>query len=249
METEIPLTGGNATIGVVRVGDTVRKPWTAHSAGVQDFMARLRERGVDLPAPLGRDERGRQSAEFVAGTLAMHAGPLSLPELARVGALVREIHDASADIGATGTRLGEPLLPVSGADLPCHCDLAPWNLVMGERWVFIDWDGAALSTRAWDLAYAAQTFTLNDAAQPVATAAERLRAIVDGYAADLDLRANLLAALAPRTWAMHDMLAAAHREGTEPWGTMYAEGHGAHWRASAEYVERNAAVWRAALMS
>ncbi|WP_407645311.1 phosphotransferase [Brevibacterium pigmentatum] len=37
--------------------------------------------------------------------------------------------------------------PLSGG----HGDLTPWNLLLGERWVFIDWDSAAASARLWDL--------------------------------------------------------------------------------------------------
>ena len=39
-----------------------------------------------------------------------------------------------------------------------HQDLAPWNLVIGDRWAFIDWDTAAPGTRLWDLAYAVHGF-------------------------------------------------------------------------------------------
>lgn len=41
-EPEIPLAGGNAAAGVVRVGETVRKPWTSHSPGVLALMGTLR---------------------------------------------------------------------------------------------------------------------------------------------------------------------------------------------------------------
>lgn len=57
------------------------------------------------------------------------------------------------------------------------------------------------------------------------------------------MRRVLPDALVQRTWAMYKLLRDAHRDGVEPWGTMYAEGHGEHWRAVAEYVERGKESW------
>ncbi|MGJ9407362.1 hypothetical protein ACHABQ_13685 [Nesterenkonia aurantiaca] len=89
---------------------------------------------------------------------------------------------------------------------------------MGERWVFIDWDAAAPSTRLWDLAYAAQAFTLSDTTRRPQDTGEQLAAVVDGYGADDDFRAELPGGHAP-------------------------QGLGEHWRSVAEYVERHAATW------
>jgi hypothetical protein len=85
-EEERPLTGGNATSGVVRVGSTVRKPWTSSTPSVSEFMTAVKAAGVDVPAVLGRDSLGRQILEFVPGGLAHDLPPLTLPELGRVGA-------------------------------------------------------------------------------------------------------------------------------------------------------------------
>ena len=119
-EVEALLEGGNATDGVVRVGATVRKPWTANTASVIEFMTAVRAAGVDVPAPLGRDDQGRQIIEFIPGRLAMHSPPLTLPELSRVGALVRAIHDAADGFDPTEP-LGDLLLlrltPVGGHSL------------------------------------------------------------------------------------------------------------------------------------
>lgn len=247
MQQEIPLAGGNATAGVVRVGSTVRKPWSDHSAGVLEYMRILRERGIDLPEPMGQDEQGRMMTEFVAGPLATDSVPLSDAKLAKVGAMVRAIHDASQGLEPDALGLGPALIPVAEPDLVCHGDLTPWNLVVGDRWVFIDWDGAAVSTRAWDLAYSAQAFTLNDAAADPARAAEGLRAFVGGYGADAAVRTVLPELLHQRAWAMHDLLETSHRQGREPWGSMYTDSHGAHWRGIAQFLHDNTSVWREAL--
>ena len=70
------LSGGNASAQVVQIGGTVRKPWLEGSAGVLEYMRLLRERGIDLPEPLGQDAQGRMVTEFVPGTPATDA-PLS----------------------------------------------------------------------------------------------------------------------------------------------------------------------------
>ena len=250
-EDEQPLEGGNATEGVVRVGDTVRKPWGPTTPAVHELMRTVAGAGVDVPEPRGRDARGRQILEFVPGTPALEAPPLTLCELARVGRLIRSIHDASEGFSPSIPAPWEPLLPVpdGAAELICHGDLTPWNLVLGERWVFIDWDDAAPSTRLWDLAYSAQAFALNDVSEEPPGAARRLAALVDGYGADAELRARLPRTMTMRAEAMWTMLRDAHDAGRKPWASMFTTGHGAHWRGVADHVGRHEAVWARALRS
>lgn len=129
----------------------------------------------------------------------------------------------------------------------CHNDLAPWNLIIGERWVFIDWDAAAPSTRLWDLAYAAQAFTLNDPSQSPHDAARGLAAFIDGYRANEAMRAALPAEMSRRTAAMHTLLRTSATVGQEPWASMYASGHGANWAKALRFVDSHQDVWAKAL--
>ncbi|MDR6612038.1 phosphotransferase [Leifsonia sp. 1010] len=247
MDEEEALAGGNAGGTVVRIGGTVRKPWTAATSSVVSFVEHLRGAGVDAPAPLGRDDEGRQVQEFVPGRLAMDADPLSLSELRRVGAIVRSIHDASAGFVPPPDAVWETAIPAPGGDLVCHNDLAPWNLIVGDRWVFIDWDASGPSTRLWDLAYAAQAFTLNDPARAPGDSARALAAFVDGYGADESLRDDLPTEMGRRTQAMYDLLHSSNRAGREPWASMYETGHGAHWQAVTRYVTAHRDIWARAL--
>ncbi|WP_114855008.1 phosphotransferase [Brachybacterium sp. YJGR34] len=246
---EHTLDGGNATAGVVRIGDTVRKPWEPTTPAVHEFMAHVAAAGVEVPAVLGRDDRGRQILEHVPGELALHSPPLTREDLIRVGGMLRAFHEASAGFVPSAPAPWEPLLPAPGgaAELICHGDLTPWNLILGERWVFIDWDGAGPSTLLWDLAYSAQAFTLNDASREPRAAAADLTALIEGYGADPGLRAQLPRAMAERTAAMLELLRSAHAAGREPWGTMHVQGHGEHWRRVGAYVAEHEALWTSAL--
>lgn len=147
MTTEIPL-GGNLT-DVVRVGDTVRRPWHRWSDAVHGVLDHLEAVGfTDVPRFFGRDEQGREVLSYVEGEVATRPWPAALRTtagIAELGALVRRFHDAVATYepppGAewlTGQRAMEPGWIVT------HGDLGPWNVVFreGRPVGFIDFDFA-----------------------------------------------------------------------------------------------------------
>ncbi len=64
-----PLTGDGVTQGIVRIGDTVRRPLRPFSLTVQAYLAHLRDAGfTGAPLPLGVDEQGREVLSFVPVT-------------------------------------------------------------------------------------------------------------------------------------------------------------------------------------
>ena len=84
---ETPLTGGNASASVVRVGDTVRKPWLPSTERTVSYMLALRDRGIDVPEPQGRDDAGRLVLGYVPGEIALDREPLDAELRRQVGKL------------------------------------------------------------------------------------------------------------------------------------------------------------------
>jgi Ser/Thr protein kinase RdoA (MazF antagonist) len=247
--TEQALAGGNVAAGVVRVGDTVRKPAGFWTPAVEALLAFLGARGFSgAPRPLGRDDQGRQVLEYVPGPMAIDQPPLDVSGLHRVGRLIRDLHDASADFSPPPGARWNVAIPPDRADLVCHHDLAPWNLVLStDRWVFIDWDGAGPGSRLWDLAYAIKGFVpLEDGGDP-ASDGPRLRAMAEGYELSAGQRSRLPALIGAHTRGMAELLENGARTGTQPWARLHAEGHGTYWAASADYIDRHQATWRRAL--
>jgi hypothetical protein len=217
-DEEIPLEGGNVTAGLVRVGDTVRRPAGAWTPAVHALLTHLHEVGFDgAPRSFGLDERGRHVVEWVEGAVTHPDEPG--PTLDEVGRLVRRFHDAAAGFVAPVDAVWGTVIPPEGDDLVVHHDLASWNLVHGAgRVVLIDWDAAGPGTRLWDLAWAAISFTDLDGA--------RLRALADGYGLEEGERRALAALLPRRAQGMVDLL----RTGGEPWSRLAATGHLVTWQ-------------------
>lgn len=248
---EEPLSGGNVSGSVVRVGDTVRRPAGEWTPAVQALLGHLHAVGYrGAPRPLGLDAQGREVLEYLPGEMAWpeHFDRLDPYEaLAAVARLIREYHDAVAGFRPPPDARWRTLWPPHGDEIIAHHDLAPWNLVLGDRLAFIDWDGAGPGTRLWDLAYALHGFV------PLAPWAkiehgERLRVFADAYGLAEPHRRELVDLLATPTRAMYDLLADGAETGTQPWARLWAEGHGEAWRADTEFIERRRDGWLRALL-
>ena len=246
---EEPLTGGNVSVGVVRVGGTVRKPASPASPAVEALLRHLEAVGFDgAPRALGYDSRGRQVLEYVDGPIAHTLGLLSPAGLRRVGALIRDLHQACASFEPPAEARWEVLLPADREELICHHDLAPWNLVLAEdRWVFIDWDGLGPGTRLWDLGYAAHGFVGLAAGNDPHRDAPRLAALAAGYGLTAEERVGFPEQVEGHTRAMYQLLCDGAATGQQPWARLHAEGHADHWGPAADYIGSNRELWRAAL--
>lgn len=254
---EQPLTGGNVSDGVVRVGDTVRRPAGYWTPAVHALLSHLHEAGFDgVPRPLGIDEQGREVLTYAPGVVPWpeRFDLLDPPDrLVRVARLIRDLHDATASFTPPADARWQVLQPSGETGLIIHHDLAPWNLVAGDRWVFIDWDCAAPGSRLWDLAYAVHGFVPLSANPGLQRAADetdaRLRTFVDAYGLDEAQRRALVPLLARRTRAMYEFLAAQSALGAEPWTSLWRGGHGDIWYVDAAYIEERAARWWSVLVA
>jgi Phosphotransferase enzyme family len=255
MPDEVPLAGGNVSNGVVRVGDTVRRPAGPWTPAVHALLTHIRAAGFDgAPEPLGLDGKGREVLRFIPGPIAWGDGFRLLQpagSLARAGRLIRDFHDAVAGFVPPAGAQWQVNVRPDRAEIIAHHDLAPWNLVAGDRWAFIDWDMAAPGSRLWDLAWASLGF-VPLSADPELQAPDpgrRLRILIDAYGLDDDReRENLAAMLGPRARAMHGFLADRAARNVHPWVRLWREGHGEAWRSNADYIDERLALWRDALL-
>jgi hypothetical protein len=162
------LVGDGVTQGIVRIGDTVRRPLRPFSLTIQGYLAHLRDAGfTGAPLPLGVDEQGREVLSFVPGDVprnplqAETAGDEVLVALAR---LIRALHEAStgwappADAvwGGTPANQGQDRPTLNQTELVSHCDYYPGNVVFrdGLPVALIDFDLAHPTTRLYDVANA-----------------------------------------------------------------------------------------------
>jgi aminoglycoside phosphotransferase (APT) family kinase protein len=135
------------------------RPWTAT---VHALRKHLRDQGLtSVPEPVGI-EGEVEAVRFIPGDAGADAwqhqhGEEGVRSAAR---LLREIHDASR--GFVPPDDAQWALPAEPrADVVCHDDPGPWNMVWdGPRAIaLIDWDLAHPSPAMSDVAYAMEYFT------------------------------------------------------------------------------------------
>jgi Ser/Thr protein kinase RdoA (MazF antagonist) len=187
---EVPLSGGATAEGVVRVGDTVRKPPHRRSQLMRDVLLHLERAGFDAaPRWLGVDAHGRDVLSWIEGETftdrsRMHPYIGDPPErvtfsdgqLAAVMRLLRRYHDSF---------VGEVI---------CHGDFGPWNIVWREGMPFavIDFDDVHAGEAAEDVAYALRMFVgYGFAAGEPAELARRTGVALGAYGAGFDVPAIL----------------------------------------------------------
>jgi len=174
MEEEDPLSGGRVTPGVVRVGDTVRRPLGSNSVFRHQLLRHLETVGFPhAPRLLGIDSQGREILTYAEGWVPEDLGTFTVSQLRAAAELIATFHGATA------------LSPLAGhQELVCHGDLSPCNFVFrsGLPVSIIDFDACHPGPRRLDVGYAAWTWL--DIGNPTNEAFEvgqRLACFLDSY--------------------------------------------------------------------
>lgn len=220
--SEIHLSGGRVTEGVVRIGETVRRPSKPNSAFVRALLAHLRGEGFDAaPRYLGADERGREILSFQPGEVPAEIdSTISDETLVAAARLIRAYHDATADSALAGED-----------EVVCHNDLSPCNFVFrdGKPVGIIDFDAAAPGVRLRDLGYAIFLWlNVGTDGLPPSEQARRIRLFCDAYGIEPD--AKVIDAIVDVVGANIERLRADQRFSDAEW-----------WKAQLDWITQHRA--------
>lgn len=199
---ETPLTGGRITAGVVRVGDTVRRPVRDDRSQVHALLKHLEVNGFGgTPRFLGIDEQGREILSYLPGDVPTDLGHYDDAQLTAAARLLRRFHDATADFAKRQSR---------DAEVICHNDWGAHNAVFrdGKPVGLIDFDTIAPGLRLWDLGYSA--FSWLDLGNDDYTGDEQIRRL-SVFAAGYGFAACAPAQIAVHALARQTALAASGR--------------------------------------
>jgi aminoglycoside phosphotransferase (APT) family kinase protein len=230
------LRGGYTNAGrVLRVGDTVRRPWRETTPATGALLQHLERVGFDgAPRFRGADAEGRETLTFVAGDAALEPyAPWALSDeaLVSVAALLRRFHDAAASFDP-GSHVWPQAVPAAFRDgTISHNDPNLDNVIFagGRAVALIDFDLASPGSAVWDVACAARLWAplradedLPDALR--GRALERLRLFAEAYELPARDRARMVEATVEAHAWCYRIVRGAVGSGHEPFERMWREG-------------------------
>ena len=187
---ELPLQGGTLTQGIVRIGDTVRRPRTDASP----FMARLLRHLDEVwfrgaPRYQGQDEKGRDILSFIPGETRWR--PLTDAQVSAGARLLRAFHEATRGSELAGDHA-----------VVCHGDPGPHNAIFQRELpvAWIDFDLAGPGDRMQDLGYMAWFWcvSLEPERGPTGKQAAQVRLLLDAYGLPSEARPGIVEAMQER---------------------------------------------------
>jgi aminoglycoside phosphotransferase (APT) family kinase protein len=253
---EIVLGGGDVTEGVVRVGDTVRRPARPSTPSVHALLRHLESVGFEgAPRVIGIDGLDREILTFIEGEAARRPLPdhaVTDETLVALARLLRRFHDAAATFTPPPGAVWED--GSTGDDPPeliGHCDVTPENVIFRDSspggrmlpYALIDFDMARPTTRLFDVvttlrhwAPIADPLDL-DPIQCRLDVGARLRLFSDAYGLGPRDRRRLLATA--RTRFDRSYLAMRHKAVTVGggWARMWADGAGQRIRRAGAWLD------------
>ncbi|GII03710.1 phosphotransferase enzyme family protein [Planobispora takensis] len=246
---EIPLTGGDVTDGVVRVGNTVRRPTRPSTPSVHALLRHLEAAGFDgAPRVMGFDGQGREILTYLEG----ESGARPLPPyavtdeaLVALAGLLRRFHDAAVSFRPPRQAIWENGSNDDRApELVGHCDVNLDNVIFrdGLPYGLIDFDLARPTTRLFDIvttlrhwAPLADPVDL-DPLQRELEAGPRLRLFCDAYGLAPRDRRRLLD-LARLRFSRSYIAMRARAASGGGWARMWAEGAGSRIRRAGAWLD------------
>ncbi|MBO3750928.1 phosphotransferase [Streptosporangiaceae bacterium NEAU-GS5] len=249
---EIPLTGGDVTDGVVRVGGTVRRPVRPSTSAVHALLRHLETTGFDgAPRVLGIDGQGREVLTYLEGEAALRPLPgyaLTDDTLAALARLLRRFHDAAAGFNPPRDAVWEDgSFTDDEPELVGHCDITPENVIFrdGLPYALIDFDLARPTTRLFDVVTTLRHWAPiadpvdRDPRQRGLEIGPRLRLFCDAYGLSGRDRLRLLAQARLRLDRSYTAMRARAEADGGGWARMWAEGVGDRIRRAAAWLDAN----------
>ncbi|HLU97834.1 MAG TPA: phosphotransferase [Thermobifida alba] len=242
---EVPLQGGDVTDGVVRVGDTVRRPVRSSTPAVHALLRHLEAAGFGgAPRVLGFDELGREMLTYLPGTTGVNAVSVSDGALADLARLLHGFHDATRGFPLDGGGWVAGSNEDAPPEVIGHCDLTPANVVFadGVPYAMIDFDQARPTTRLFDVVTTLRHWA--PIADPVdrhpllreVNVGERLRLFCDAYGVRPRDRRRLLEVARLRFHRSYEVMK-ARAAGGGNWARMWADGAGERIRRASAWLD------------
>lgn len=181
---ETLLPAGRITKGIVRIGDTVRRPSKPSSPFTARLLNCLEMAGCHwAPRHLGEDALGRDMLTYMPGEVPPKCVHFSDRQIGEAARIVRQLHEVTRHSS------------LANGAVVCHNDPGPNNFVFRDDVpvALIDFDTAAPGDPLGDVGYMAWSWCISSKPErgPFALQAAQIRALADAYGLDSAERERL----------------------------------------------------------